>query len=110
MTVAPHVAADDRAVEHIHGGEQCRGAVALVVMCHGAGPALLQRQAWLGPVERLYPALFVDGKHNGVSQRIDVEADDITQLGRELRVVGQLELPDTVRLKPMAAALCAAPN
>jgi hypothetical protein len=34
-----------------------------------------------------------------VCWRIDVEADDIAQLGREVRVVGQLELAQPVRLK-----------
>ena len=42
-----------RAVEHVERGEQGGRAVALVVVGHGAGPALLERQARLGAVERL---------------------------------------------------------
>ena len=53
VAMARHAAADDRAVEHVEGGEQGGRAVALVVMGHGAGPALLDRQPRLGAVERL---------------------------------------------------------
>ncbi len=45
MTMALHVAADDCAVEDVESGEQRRGAVPLVIVCHGSEPALLQRQA-----------------------------------------------------------------
>jgi hypothetical protein len=51
--MAGHVAADDRAVEHVQRGEQRRRAVALVVVGHGAGAFLLQGQAWLCSVEGL---------------------------------------------------------
>jgi len=48
MAVALHVAADDRAVENVEGGEQGRGAVALVVVRHGAGAPLLRgRPGWV---------------------------------------------------------------
>src|SRR5215211_2885063 len=45
--------ADDLAGCHVEGGEQGGGAVALVVMGHGAGAAFLEGQAGLGAVERL---------------------------------------------------------
>jgi hypothetical protein len=45
MSVALHVAADDGAVEHVEGGEQGGGAVPLLIVRHGAGASLLQRQA-----------------------------------------------------------------
>ena len=45
---ALHAAAEDGAVEDVEGGEQRGRAVALVVMRHGAGAALLHRQAGLG--------------------------------------------------------------
>ena len=91
MAVALHVAADDRAVEHVERGEQRGGAVALVVVGHGAGAALLHRQARLGAVERLDLALLVDRQHDGMGRRIDIEADDVVELLGEGRVVGQLE-------------------
>jgi hypothetical protein len=53
MTMTLHVAADDRAIEDVEGGKQCRGAVPLVIVCHGSEPSLLQRQPWLGAIEGL---------------------------------------------------------
>ena len=53
VPVALHAAAEDGAVEDVEGGEQRGGAVALVVVGHGAGAALLHGQAGLGAVERL---------------------------------------------------------
>ena len=103
MPVALHAAADDGAVEHVQGGEQRGRAVALVVVGHRAGAALLHRQAGLGAVERLDLALLVDRQHDRMRRRIDVEADDVLQLGGELRIVGELELAHPVRLQPMAA-------
>jgi hypothetical protein len=44
MTVPLHVAADDGSVEHVEGGEQGRGAMALVVVGHCSSPALLHGQ------------------------------------------------------------------
>jgi len=72
---------------------------ACVVVGHGAEPTLLHGQAGLGAVERLDLALLVDGQHDGVGRRIDIEADDVAQLVDELRVIGELELPPAVGLK-----------
>ena len=55
--------ADDLAGRHVERGEQRGGAVALVVVGHGAGAALLEGQAGLGAIERLDLALLVDSKH-----------------------------------------------
>ena len=84
MPMALHAAADDLAVEHVEGGEQRGGAVALVVMGHGAGASLLHRQTRLGAVERLDLALLVDREHDGMRRRIDIEADDVAELVDEL--------------------------
>ena len=98
MAVALHVATDDGAFENVEGGEQGGGAVALVVMGHGAGAPLFHRQS-LGAVERRDLALLVDRKDDGVRRRIDVKADDIAQLVDELRIVGELELLHPMRLQ-----------
>jgi hypothetical protein len=42
----------------------------------------------LGAVEGLYLALFVHRQHDGMGGRINVEADDIADLGRKQRIVG----------------------
>ena len=47
MPMALHVAADHCAVEDVHRGEQRRRAVPLIVVGHGSGAALLQRQSGL---------------------------------------------------------------
>ena len=80
MAVALHAAADHRAVEHVERGEQGGRAVALVIVGHGSGAALLHRQARLGAVERLDLAFFVERQDDGVGRRIDVEPDDVAQL------------------------------
>ena len=63
MAVTLHVAADDRAVEDIEGGEQRRRAMPFVIMRHRTGAALLHRQARLGAVERLDLALLINRQH-----------------------------------------------
>jgi hypothetical protein len=74
MPVAGHVAADDGAVEHVERGEEGGGgALALVVVGHGAEPPLLHRQAGLGAVERLDLRFLVHRQHDGVCRRVDVE-------------------------------------
>ena len=84
VTMALHAPADHLALQHVEGGEQRSGAVTLIVMGHGAGAALLHRQARLGAVQRLDLALFIDGKNYGVGRRVDIEADDVSHFGREL--------------------------
>ena len=66
-------------------------------MGHCPGAALLHRQAGLGAVEGLDLAHLVDRQHNGMGGRIDIEADDISELLGELRVVGELERLHPVR-------------
>ena len=68
-------------------------------MRHRAAATALERQPRLSAIERLDLALLVHREDHGVCRRIDVEADDIAQLGREVGIVGQLELAQPVRLK-----------
>ena len=97
VPVALHAAAEDGAVEDVEGGEQRGGAVALVVVGHGAGAALLHGQAGLGAVERLDLRLLVDRQHHGMGRRVDIEADDVPELGHELGIVRELEAADAMR-------------
>jgi Queuosine biosynthesis protein QueC len=102
MATALHVAADHRAVEDVHRGEQRRRAVALVVVRHRPGPALLHGESGLCAIKRLNLAFFVDRQHDGVCGRLDIEPDDVAQFVDEARVVGQLELAHPMRLQTMA--------
>ena len=101
VSMALHALADDTPFEHVQRGEQRGRAVPLVVMRHRARASRLHRQPGLGAVERLDLALLVNRQDNGVRRRIDIKADDVPQLGNELRVTRQLELPDPVGLKPV---------
>jgi len=99
VPVVLHVAADDGAVEHVESGEQRSRTVTFVIVGHCSGAAFLHRQAGLGSVERLNLAFLIDGEDDGMGRRIDIETDDVAQLVDELRVGGELELLDPVRLK-----------
>src|SRR5215472_16631742 len=97
MPMALHIAADDGAVENVERGEQCRRAVALVVVRHRPGAPRLHRQSRLSAVEGLDLALLIDREYDGMGGRIDVETDQIPELFGERRIVRQLERPDTMR-------------
>jgi hypothetical protein len=98
VPMALHAAAEHRAVEHVEGGEQRRGAVALVVEGHGARLALLHGQARLGSIQSLNLALLVDREHHGMGRRIDVQPDHVPELGGELGVFGDRPRPRQVRV------------
>src|ERR1044072_392650 len=86
MAMALHTLADHLAFENVEGCEQGGGAMPLVVVREGCGAALLHRQARLSSVERLDLALLVNRQNDGVVRRIDIKADDVAQLGDELRL------------------------
>lgn len=75
--------------------------MARVVVGHGAGTPLLQRQSELGAIEGLGLALLVDREDDRMVRRVHVEADDVVDLGAEGRVGGALEGSDVVRLETM---------
>ena len=87
VPVARHALADHRAVEDVERGEQGGGAMALVVVGHGAEAAGVHRQARLGAVERLDLRFFVHREDHRMGRRIDVEADHVLDLVRERRIV-----------------------
>ena len=101
MPVARHALADDGAIEHVEGGKQRRGAVALVVVRHCPAAALLHRQPRLGAVEGLDLALFIDRQHQGLVGRVEVEADNILDLGDEVGIAREFEGFGQMRLEPV---------
>src|ERR1700741_2450346 len=76
--------------------------VTFVVVGDGAGTSLLDWQPRLGAVQRLDLAFLIDRENDGVVGRIDVEADDLFELSRKLRIVGQLEPADQMRPQAMS--------
>ena len=57
------------------------------------------RQSGLGAVERLDLALLVNRQHHGVGRRVDIEPDDISQLGGEAWIARAFEGAQPVRLQ-----------
>jgi hypothetical protein len=72
VPVALHAAADDLALEHVEGGEQGGGAMALVIVGHRGAAPPLHLQPGLSAVERLDLALLVEAQNHGMGQRIDI--------------------------------------
>jgi hypothetical protein len=83
----------------LEGGEQGGGAVPLVIVCHGLAAPRLDRQSRLGAVERLDLALFIDRQHHGMGRRIEIEPDDVGELGGKAGIPRALEGAQPVRLK-----------
>ena len=92
MPVALHATAEHRAVEDIERGEQGGDAVADIVVGHGAGLARLDRQTGLGPVQGLDLAFLIDREHQAVGRRLDVQADDVLELGGKFGIVERLKV------------------
>ena len=89
--------ADHLAGLHIQGGEQGRGAMALVVVRHGSGAALLHGQSWLRAIQRLDLALLVDAQHQRLVGRVEVEDDHIGNLVGEFGIAGEFETARQMR-------------
>jgi len=73
----------DFALQDLQIGKKRGGAVAFVVMGHGAATSFLQGQAGLGSIQCLNLAFLVDAEHQGLLGRIEIEAHDIGQLLRK---------------------------
>jgi hypothetical protein len=99
VAVALHAAADDGAVEHAERGEQGGRAVPLVIVGHGLAAPGFDRQSRLGAVGGLNLALFVDRQHDCMGWRLDIEPDNIGELGGKAGVARALEGAQPVRLQ-----------
>jgi hypothetical protein len=75
--------------------------MALVIMGHGPGTALLHRQAGLSTVKGLDLRFLVEGQHHCVCRRRDIQPDDIVQLLGKRRIVRQLEAAPAMWSKTM---------
>ena len=102
MAMTPHTLAEDLALKDIESGEQGGDAMPLVIVGHGSGATLLHRQSRLGAVQSLDLAFLIDRQHDGMIRRIDIQTNDLLELGGELRIIGQLELAHQMRLRPCA--------
>ena len=102
VRVARAAVVDDPARRVVERGEERRRSVPDVVV--GLRPHVpdAQRKARLGPFQRLALRLFVAAEQDGMLGRVEVQADDLPELGREVRVGGHLERPLQMRLDAVA--------
>ena len=99
VSMPRHAGPDDGAVQHVQSREQGGGAVALVVVGHGAGTPLLHGQSRLSAVEGLDLALFVDAQDQRLVGWIEIEPDHVLHFGGEVFVTRDLERFDQVQLE-----------
>jgi hypothetical protein len=94
----------DLAGGNLEGGEQGRGAVALVVVAvPGQRAPVRQLQVALRPLQRLDRGLLVDADDNGLVGRRHVETNDIGGLGGELRVLALAPAFAAAQIDPLLA-------
>ena len=84
--------ADDLAFCQVDGCEQRGRAVPLVVVGLRAASAGVDGQAFLRAVQGLNLRLLVAAQHQGMLGRIQIQADNVAQLLRELRIVRKTAL------------------
>jgi hypothetical protein len=101
MTMSRHARADQLALGQFQGGKQRRRAMTRVVVRHRAAPALFDRQARLGAVQRLNLTFFIAAQDQRMVGRIEVQPDDIHQFLGEGRIAAELEGSDLERFQVM---------
>ena len=72
MPVSRHTLANHFAIQHAQSRKEGRRAVAFVIVSHRAAAALLERQPWLGAVQRLDLALLIHTKHHRLLRRVQI--------------------------------------
>src|SRR5688572_8336582 len=102
VSMMRHAVANHFAIEHAQRGEQCGGAVALVVVRHGPAAPLLDRQSWLGTIECLDLAFLVDAQDQGFVWRIEIKADHVVELFDKTFVAAELESLGQMRLEAVS--------
>ena len=95
----------DPAGSDFEGGEQGRGAMTDVVVGGALRQPRADRQDRRGPVQRLDLRLLINTEHDGLLRRVQIQPDDIADLGVELGVGGELE-----RLGPPGLQIPLAPD
>src|SRR5947208_1394231 len=99
MGVARLGAGDQFAGQLDECGKQRDRAMPGIIVRHGAGALGRQRQAQLRAFERLALAFLVAAQHQRLCRRIEIEPDHIPKLLLELRIVGEFEGLQTMRLQ-----------
>jgi hypothetical protein len=90
---------EDRTGSDIEGRKQRGGAVADIVVCDSLDVSQAHGQERLGAIQSLNLALFINGEHQGVIGRIQVQAHNVAHLFNKEGVRGQFEPTAAVRLE-----------
>ncbi len=88
---------------NIESRKETGGAVALVIMGHGAAPTFFQRQTRLSTIEGLNLGFLVHARYQCLVGRIKIDADNVGKLFHEAFVSGELKGPYSVRLKTVGS-------
>jgi hypothetical protein len=81
------------------------GKIPIQVTGHRPAAALLHWQSWLGGVERRDLRLLVDRQHRRALGRIDIEANDILDLGGNFGSFDSVKVRTRCGLRPCAAKI-----
>lgn len=98
MTMTCLALGQDSAGGDVECGEQGGGAMANVVVGDSFDISQSHGQHGLSPVKGLYLALLIDGEHDRMVRRVQIEPHDIADFFNEERIAGQLEVLRAMRL------------
>ena len=90
---------DDTTIEHAECREQCRSAVAFVIVCHRTATTTFYRKAGLGAIQCLDLRFLVYAQDERLVRRIQVQPHHIVELLDEMLVPAQLESLDEMRFQ-----------
>jgi len=100
MSMAAFIPTDDFSRGNIQGREQGGGAVADVIVSHTFDIAQPQRQHGLRSIQCLNLTFFVNAQNHCLVGRIEIQADDITNLFDEKWISVQFEMFLAMGLNP----------
>jgi len=98
MTMTCLALGQDSAGGDIEGGKQGGGAVANVVVGYTFHVSKSHGEHRLGPVEGLNLGLLIDGEHDRMVRRVQIETYHISHFFNKEWIAGQLEVLAAVRL------------
>jgi hypothetical protein len=96
----------DPAGSDLQGRVEVNDAVALVVVRVTGRPPRAQGERQLRALQRLDRRLLVDAEHHSMLGRVEVEADDVVDLGGKLRVPTDLVGSYEMRFEPVLSGGC----
>src|ERR1700743_2614904 len=68
-------------------GVQGKRAVAVIFEAVALGAARRKRQDWIEPIQSLNGSLLIDAENRCMLRRVQIQADDVSRLALEIRIV-----------------------